>query len=179
MAKGFVQNTVKGKQQGKAYPEAMKTTCLLELLTNDIHFVAQKHSIPESTLRNWQKKAQEKSGDAWAQARAEAIRSVSTMAAAGAHKAVQQAVEALEINEITRKKRAELVNALMDKTLPPEARDAIKELLEIIEPISDGAMIGYIKALTYATEKAGLMMGEGTAPVVEVVIKGAANEYAE
>lgn len=179
MAKGFVQNTVKGKQQGKAYPEAMKTTCLLELLTNDIHFVAQKHRIPESTLRNWQKKAQEKSGDAWAQARAEAIRSVSTMAAAGAHKAVQQAVEALEINELSIEKRAALIKALLEGNLTPEQKEAAREELEIIEPISDGDMIGYIKALTYATEKAGLMMGEGTAPVVEVVIKGAANEYAE
>lgn len=179
MGKGFVENTVKGKQQGKAYPQAMRTMCLMELLTDDIHTVAQRHRIPESTLRNWQKKEQEKSGDAWAQARAQAIKEIGTMAAAGAHKAVKQAVEALEVNELSKEKRTELIAVLMDKTLPQEEREAAKELLEIIEPISDGAMIGYIKALTYTTEKAGLMMGEGTAPVVEVVISGKAQEYAE
>ena len=101
------------------------------------------------------------------------------MAAAGAHKAEKQAVEALEVNELSKEKRTELIAVLMDKTLPQEEREAAKELLEIIEPISDGAIIGYIKALTYTTEKAGLMMGEGTAPVVEVVISGKAQEYAE
>ena len=58
VGKGFVENTVKGKQQGKAYPQAMRTMCLMELLTDDIHTVAQRHRIPESTLRNWQKKEQ-------------------------------------------------------------------------------------------------------------------------
>ena len=177
--KGFVKNTVKGKQQGKAYPEAMKTLCLMELLTNDIHAVAQRHRIPESTLRNWMKKEQEKTGDAWASAREEAIRGVSALAAAGTYQAVSQAVDQLEINRMTREERAQLIAALHRDDLTQAERDSIHELLGVIKPIADGAMIGYIRALSHVTERAGTILGENTAPVVEVVIAGKAEEYAE
>lgn len=168
--KGFVRNTVKGKQRGKAYSEGMRTTCLAELLTQDIHKVAQKHKIPESTLRNWIKKAREENPDEWAAARRAAIQSVSTMAAAGAHLAVQQAVDALEKNEDATHERMRLIGVLVNPEADEAAKEAAREALELVRGISDKDLVAYLRALTMVTEKAGLLAGEATAPEVRVIM---------
>lgn len=168
--KGFVRNTVKGKQRGKAYSEGMRTTCLAELLTQDIHKVAQKHKIPESTLRNWIKKAREENPDEWAAARRAAIQSVSTLAAVGAHLAVQQAVDALDKNEDAMQERERLVAVMKSETSSSEEKAAAKAELDWVRPMSDYQRIAYIRALTAATQKADQMVGEATAPEVRVIM---------
>lgn len=175
--KGFVKNTVKGKQRGKPYNEGMKTTCLAELLVHDIHYVAQKHKIPESTLRGWVKKAKEENPDEWAVARRAAIQSVSTMAAAGAHMAVQQAVEALDKNEDAAHQRVRLISVLLNPEADEAAKEAAREALQLVQGISDRDLIGYLRALTAVTEKAGLLAGENTAPEVRVVMSEDLKQY--
>lgn len=175
--KGFVKNTVKGKQRGKPYSEGMKTTCLAELLTQDIHKVAKKHGIPESTLRGWIKKAKEENGDEWAAARRAAIQSISTLAAAGAHMAVQQAVDALDKNEDAVIQRVRLISVLLNPEAGEFEKESARRALELVQPISDHALISYLRALTAVTEKAGLLAGEMTAPEVRVVMSEELTEY--
>ena len=51
-----MQNTVKGKQRGKPYPPRVKAAVVADMLLNpNWHEVAQKHGVPESTLRGWGK----------------------------------------------------------------------------------------------------------------------------
>jgi nitrogenase molybdenum-iron protein alpha/beta subunit len=175
--KGFVKNTVKGKQRGKPYSEGMKTTCLAELLTQDIHKVAKKHGIPESTLRGWLKKAKEESGDEWAAARRAAIQSVSTLAAAGAHMAVQQAVDALDKNEDAVQEHERLIAVLKSETASSAEKQAAQERLGLVRPMSDYQRIAYIRALTAATQKAEQMTGETVAPEVKVVMSEELEKY--
>lgn len=175
--KGFVKNTVKGKQRGKPYSEGMKTTCLAELLTQDIHKVAKKHGIPESTLRGWIKKAKEENGDEWAAARRAAIQSISTLAAAGAHMAVQQAVDALDKNEDAVQERERLVAVMKSAEATSADKAAAQKKLEWVRPMSDYQRIAYIRALTAATQKADQMAGETVAPEVKVVMSKELEEY--
>lgn len=175
--KGFVKNTVKGKQRGKPYSEGMKTTCLAELLVHDIHYVAQKHKIPESTLRGWVKKAKEENPDEWAVARRAAIKSISTMAAAGAHMAVQQAVHALDKNEDDVQEHERLIGVLMDPEVDEAEKKDAQEKLKLVRPMSEYQRIAYIRALTTATQKADEMAGETVAPEVRVVMSEELKKY--
>ncbi len=176
MAKGFVKNTVPGKQRGKAYNEKFRTMCLVEMLTDDIHVVAKRHGVPESTLRTWQKKESGRE-DEWAAARADAIKSVSALAAAGTQAAVQQVLQALEDNEISRERRLELIGMVLSGQADDDQKEAAREALELLKPMSDQALAGYLRALTHVAERAGVMLGEGASPEVRVIISEEAKEY--
>lgn len=177
--KGFVKNTVKGKQRGKPYSEGMKTTCLAELLTQDIHKVAKKHGIPESTLRSWIKKAKEENPDEWAAARSAAIQSVSTLAAAGAHMAVQQTVNALERNEDAVQERMRLIGVLINPDAGEDEKDAARAALKLVQGLSNNELATYLRVLTMVAEKAGILAGSNTAREIRVEIKQELKEYGE
>ena len=47
----YRDNTVKGTRRGSKWPEAVKTACMCDLLTdNNLSVVARRHGVPESTL---------------------------------------------------------------------------------------------------------------------------------
>ena len=46
----YRDNTVKGTRRGSKWPEAVKTACMCDLLTdNNLSVVARRHGVPEST----------------------------------------------------------------------------------------------------------------------------------
>ena len=56
----YRDNTVKGTRRGSKWPEAVKTACMCDLLTdNNLSVVARRHGVPESTLRTWERQARE------------------------------------------------------------------------------------------------------------------------
>ena len=83
--KKFIPNTVKGGRKGSKYSETVQTAALFELMTNtNIHQVARKYGVPESTLRGWLKRAKEApdGGESvWQKARAEEVRKITVRAA--------------------------------------------------------------------------------------------------
>ena len=57
----YRDNTVKGTRRGSKWPEAVKTACMCDLLTdNNLSVVARRHGVPESTLRTWERQARRK-----------------------------------------------------------------------------------------------------------------------
>ena len=79
------KNTVKGTKPRKRYPPEVVRAVLADyILLGDIVAVAKKHKVPESTIRTWKKKAQEKDGE--------------TLSGYGSYSALRHQIEK-EINE--------------------------------------------------------------------------------
>ena len=134
--KRFCPNTVPGNRKGSKYPESVKTAALFELMTNtNIHQVAGKYRVPESTLRGWLKRAQEAPGgeeSVWQAARREEVKKITVKAAQGA---------ALTLD-------------LMRRRLEAGARN-----LERVEQI-DALLLGEDKADGIVTDAGGTVIGE-------------------
>lgn len=83
--KKYIPNTVPGSRRGAKYPESVKTAALMELLCDaNIHAVAKRYGVPESTLRGWLKKEQEAPDgqeSIWTRARREEIKRITARAA--------------------------------------------------------------------------------------------------
>jgi hypothetical protein len=91
--------------------------------------------------------------------------------------AVQQAVEALDKNEDAVHQRVRLIGVLLNPEAGEFEKEAARRALDLVQPISDHALISYLRALTAVTEKAGLLAGETTAPEVRVVMSEELTEY--
>lgn len=90
----FIRNTVPGTRRGSKWPEDEKMAILSEMLvTNNLHAIAQKHGVPESTLRGWWNKFKNegvaKQADVLAEAQRKAADAIAYNAAAGARRAVE------------------------------------------------------------------------------------------
>lgn len=99
----YRKNTVKGSRKGQKWPEQTRTAALCDLLVgNNICAVARRYGVPESTLRSWMTAARKAGPDGekslFEQARAEQLRAVGHLAAAGARASVEYMQRRLEIN---------------------------------------------------------------------------------
>ena len=100
----YRKNSVKGQQRGKKYSEAVRTACMCDLLVMDNRSdVAQKHGVPESTLRTGKAKAEklgpEGEKSLWAQARDEQVKQIALKAAQGARLGTELIVHRLEAGQ--------------------------------------------------------------------------------
>lgn len=162
----YRKNTVKGSRKGQKWPEQTRTAALCDLLVgNNICAVARRYGVPESTLRSWMAAAR-KTGRKGEQslfdaARAEQLRALGHLAAAGARASVEYAQRRLEIGardaelceEIQRRLDAD--DGLCGEEGPDGAgaMDADERLklrlaMERHRPITDLAAANYIRTLT-------------------------------
>lgn len=134
--KKYIPNTVTGSRRGSKYPETIKTAALLELMCDaNIHAVAKRYGVPESTLRGWLKKEREApdgSESIWTRARQEEIRRITS-------KAAQDAARTLD---------------LMRQRVENGRRN-----LERVEQI-DALLLGEDQAEGLVTDAAGVVIGE-------------------
>ena len=134
--KKYIPNTVPGRRRGAKYPESVKTAALMELLCDaNIHAVAKRYGVPESTLRGWLKKEQEApegTESVWVRARREEIKRITARAA-------QDASRTLD---------------LMRRRVENGRRN-----LDRVEQI-DALLLGEDRAEGLVTDAAGVVIGE-------------------
>lgn len=134
--KKYIPNTVPGSRRGAKYPESVKTAALMELLCDaNIHAVAKRYGVPESTLRGWLKKEQEApegTESIWVRARREAIKRITARAA-------QDASRTLDLM----RRRVETGRRNLDR----------------VEQI-DALLLGEDRAEGLVTDAAGVVIGE-------------------
>ena len=134
--KKYIPNTVPGSRRGAKYPETVRTAALMELLCDtNIHAVAKRYGVPESTLRGWLKKEQESPDgqeSIWTRARREEIKRITARAA-------QDASRTLD---------------LMRRRVETGRRN-----LERVEQI-DALLLGDDQAEGLVTDAAGVVIGE-------------------
>lgn len=199
MGKRFCANTVPGKQRGEKYDEVTKTEVLTALLcSSNIHKVAKKYKIPESTIRGWQKAAQKpgKNGEKsdWQIAREDAIRDLSVKAAMGAlltvdniqRRMILDEGKAEEHDRLLRQRAAaqaakEKATAAGDTVHKMEMETKIAVLdakISAVRPMNDFASANYLRALTAVAAKAGeLTGGEKAAPqMLEAMLAAVAGD---
>lgn len=126
----YRKNTVPGSRKGQKWPEQTRTAALCDLLIgNNICAVARRYGVPESTLRSWMSAARRAGSDGemslFEAARAEQLRAVGHLAAAGARASVEYAQRRLEASardtEIYDRVRQMMDEA--DGILPPAEGD--------------------------------------------------------
>lgn len=184
--KGFVKNTVKGSRKGSKWPEDVKTACLSELLIDDnIHLVARRHGVPESTLRGWVRGLDGAGLDErrrrWAAMRESAMERIAVTAAAGAQLSVEMIGRRLAAGERNARRceeiRAELVAGL-DEDGCDEAR-LLREM-ELRPPLGDYPLANFTRTLLHAAQRARQTADGTDAPEpVRVDIEGEVVAYAE
>lgn len=134
--KKYIPNTVPGSRRGAKYPESVKTAALMELLCDaNIHAVAKRYGVPESTLRGWLKKEQEAPDgqeSIWTRARREEIKRITARAA-------QDASRTLDLM----RRRVETGRRNLDR----------------VEQI-DALLLGEDRAEGLVTDAAGVVIGE-------------------
>lgn len=171
----YRKNTVPGSRKGQKWPEHTRTAALCDLLVgNNICAVARRYGVPESTLRSWMAAARKAGSEGemslFEAARAEQLRAVGHLAAAGARASVEYAQRRLEASardtEIFDRVRRMMDEA--DGIVPPdesqegpnrageapaeplsmERRGQMIEAMARHRPMSDFAAANYIRALT-------------------------------
>lgn len=170
----YRKNTVPGSRKGQKWPEQTRTAALCDLLVgNNICAVARRYGVPESTLRSWmaavRKAGREGEMSLFEAARAEQLRAVGHLAAAGARASVEYAQRRLEASA----RDTEIydrVRQMMDEAdgitpgidggaggeagqpgaepLDMERRGQLIEAMARHQPMSDFAAANYIRALT-------------------------------
>lgn len=100
----YRDNTVKGTRRGSKWPEAVKTACMCDLLTdNNLSVVARRHGVPESTLRTWERQARRKTPgeqkSLFEAAREQELRELNRKASAAANNSVDYVRRRLERND--------------------------------------------------------------------------------
>lgn len=157
----FCANTVAGSQPGKKYDEETKTEVLTALLTaSNIHKVARKFKIPESTIRGWLKEARapgpngEKS--IWQQTREDAIRDITVKASQGALMAVENIQRRLEIDtgKIDKREQLERRYVKARREGDTETENIVSLQLNALNPMSDYVVANHLRALASVTNKA-------------------------
>lgn len=165
--KGFCPNTVAGSQPGQKYDEEIKTAVLCDLLTtSNIHKVARRYKIPESTIRGWLKKAKEpgENGEKslWEQAREEAVRDISAKAAVGARLAVENIQRRLVLDEGKSEKEEQLRRQIaLARSRGEEGKaEELRRKLEAVRPMGDFAVANHLRALMQVSGQADKLLGE-------------------
>lgn len=172
--RAYCKNTVPGSRKGQKWPEQTRTAALCDLLVgNNICAVARRYGVPESTLRSWlaaaRKAGREGERNLFEAARAEQLRAVGHLAAAGARASVEYAQRRLEASardtEIYDKVRHMMDEAdgitpgtdggaggeagqPVAEPLDMERRGQLTEAMERHRPMNDFAAANYIRALT-------------------------------
>lgn len=183
MAGGFVKNTVAGSRRGSKWPQQVKTACLCDLLAEpNIHRVAEKHGVPESTIRSWLKSLDAMSAAQrsalWNTARASAMERVAGTAAAGAQLSVEMIGRRLTEGD-RNARRTEAINARLLEGPPTD--EAVKLELEkkLNPPIGDYPLANFTRALmTVSVRATAALAQEEEGGPVEVVMEGEVAKYA-
>lgn len=136
--KKYIPNTVPGSRRGAKYPETVRTAALMELLCDaNIHAVAKRYGVPESTLRGWLKKEQEApegTESIWVRARREEIKRITARAA-------QDASRTLELM----RRRVETGRRNLDRVEQIDALLLGAEQAEGLVTDADGVVIGELR----------------------------------
>lgn len=185
----YRDNTVKGTRRGSKWPEEVRVACMCDLLIdNNLSHVAQRHGVPESTLRTWEKQARKKSPaekkSLFEQAREQELRELGRKASAAANESVQQILDRLERNEkdaqIYRwaKMRMNELDGVIEDSVPaepergelepmryvrpegPGEREKLQRILERNKPMSDFSASNYLRSLVGVTDRVSRMLGE-------------------
>lgn len=186
--KRFVKNTVKGTRRGSKWPPETKTACMVEMLVRDnLHEVAQRHGVPESTLRTWYKEAQrkteeEKSG-LWGQAMADIVKGIAYDATAGARLTADMINRRLHIGAANAQRNEEIrqliITGLSGGEIGPEEVTKLEKEMQYRREVGDYAMANYMRALMAVSSKAREVQGENTPPAITVILEGGAADLAK
>ena len=174
-------DTVKGHRRGSKYPEAVKTACLCDMLVEpNLHRIAKRRGVPESTLRGWYnrelgKMSAEERSALWGEARRAAMREVAHEAAGGARLGVKMIGRRLEAGDRAAKRAEEIVAALLDPDVDADEKDRLRKELEVRPPIGDYPLANFTRTLVSvggtAAGAAGVdeLAGGGLSVRIEVI----------
>lgn len=186
----YRDNTVKGTRRGSKWPEAVKTACMCDLLTdNNLSVVARRHGVPESTLRTWERQARRKTPEEqkslFEAAREQELRELNRKASAAANNSVDYVRRRLERNDRDAEIYEWALRRLneLDGVIPyegpddaecealgpvrtvrpekPGERERMQALMERNRPMSDFAAASYMRGLVSVTERVSKMLGDG------------------
>lgn len=176
MGKKFVPNTVKGKRRGSKWPPAVRTACLCEMLIEpNLHLVAKRNGVPESTLRGWWNETMRQSGEErarlWGEAQRAAMTEVAYRAANGAKLSVAMIGQRL-VDGNAGAKRAKEIRALLAEDPEREEADALRGELESLPLLHDYPLANFTRVLMSAAgaahEASGQSANDGGGFSVEI-----------
>lgn len=165
----FVKNTVPGKQRGKKYTDAERTACLCDMIIEqDMHKVAQRHGVPESTLRTWWNKHLAQSApqqrQVWADAYRQQMERIAHDGAAGVRTALEMANTRLAQAQQNAARCEEIDGLLVAHTwgdieLPDHARAAMMDEKQLRPPMGDYPLANYARMFMSVSDKAFAVSG--------------------
>ncbi len=155
----FVRNTVAGKRRGSKWPPNVRMTCLCEMLVNsNLHLVAQKHGVPESTLRGWWKdftaKGVAEQAAVMAEAQRKAADAIAYNAASGARLAMEMLIARLERANKNAGRAEEINDALLAGELEAEEEARLKREKELRPPMGDYPLANFARVAMSVRDKA-------------------------
>lgn len=159
MAGKFIKNTVEGKRRGSEYPPEVKLACLSDMLVEpNVHRIAKKHDVPESTLRGWYNKflKSEEAGakPVWIEAQQKQMEKIAQQAARGALTTVGMINTRLAQGKRQAKRAEEIKTALIDPDVEDGEKNMLREELLLRPPLGDYPMANYLRALTSVSNTA-------------------------
>ncbi|MDL2214480.1 hypothetical protein LJB76_02840 [Clostridia bacterium OttesenSCG-928-O13] len=176
MNTGFVRNTVPGSRRGSKYPPEVRFACMAELLVkNNIHAVAQKYGVPESTLRTWWKSIRaagaEEQSVTLAKVQQAAMMGIALDAAGGARLSLEMINQRLHRADFNAERCAEIDERLLEDDLPTDEEAKLKKEKELRPPMGDYPLANYARVLMSVREKAlegSVQQKEDTGFAVEI-----------
>ena len=170
----FVKNTVSGKRRGSKWPPQVQVACLSEMvIKNNLHAIAQKHGVPESTLRGWWNKllaqgvAQQ--AEVVREAQKEAVREIAFDATMAAKRNMGLIATRLEQAERNEARCEEIDGALLEGVEDEETAKRMQLEKMLRPPMGDYPLANYARVLMMVQEKA-------TAPTEDKAGGGALSE---
>lgn len=159
MSGRFVRNTIAGKRRGSKHPPEVKMACLSEMLVkNNLHAIAQKHGVPESTLRTWWNEFRNQGvagqAEVLADAQRQAANAIAYDAAAGARLAVEMMNLRLERADRNAERAEEIDAALLAEELDEETEARLKREKELRPPMGDYPLANFARVAMSVREKA-------------------------